>query len=133
MTIGRYEYSVTLLLIGVILCPLVFAATYYIWTSRTASLTVEEPLSIVEFPTSIHFHPGENATINIVIVNQATISYEIRLFITLTDTEYQQSYTQVSDNMYTIRPGNNTISAWIAVSKGAPPSEQQVTIDFLRL
>ena len=133
VTIGRYEYSVILLLIAIIACPLAFGATYYIWSSQTASFSVDEPLSVIEFPDSIHFHPGENATMNIVIGNSATINYQIRLVITLSDEAYQESHMQASNNTYTISPGNNTISAWIAISPSAPPSQQQITVDFLRL
>ena len=132
LTIGRYEYSVFLLLLIVIACPLAFAATYYLWTSKTASFIVEEPLSVIEFPNDIRFTPGENSTITIVIANSANINYEVYLDITLIDTEYQQSYVQVSNYTYIITPGNNTISAWIAVTQNAPPSNHQLNVDFLR-
>ena len=132
LTIGRYEYSVFLLLLIVIACPLAFAATYYLWTSKTASFIVEEPLSVIEFPNDIRFTPGENSTITIVIANSANINYEVYLSITLIDTEYQQSYVQVSNYTYTVTPGNNTISAWIAVTQNAPPSNHQLNVDFLR-
>ena len=132
MTLGRYEYSVFLLLLVVIACPLAFAATYYLWTSKTASFIVEEPLSVIEFPNDIRFTPGENSTITIVIANSANINYEVYLSITLIDTEYQQSYVQVSNYTYTVTPGNNTISAWIAVTQNAPPSNHQLNVDFLR-
>ena len=133
MTIGRYEYSVILLLIAVIACPLAFAATYYIWSSKTVPFTVDEPLSVTQFPTSIHFHPGENSTVDIVIENVANTNYVVRLTITFSDPDYQQTYVQTSNQTYTVTPGNNTISAWIAVSNDAPPSQQQLTVDFLRL
>ena len=132
VTLGRYEYSVFLLLLVVIACPLAFAATYYLWTSKTASFIVEEPLSVIEFPNDIRFTPGENSTITIVIANSANINYEVYLSITLIDTEYQQSYVQVSNYTYTVTPGNNTISAWIAVTQNAPPSNHQLNVDFLR-
>jgi len=132
VTLGRYEYSVFLLLLVVIACPLAFAATYYLWTSKTASFIVEEPLSVIEFPNDIRFTPGENSTITIVIANSANINYEVYLDITLIDTEYQQSYVQVSNYTYIITPGNNTISAWIAVTQNAPPSNHQLNVDFLR-
>lgn len=93
----------------------------------------EEPLSVVDFPASLHFHPSENVTLDITIANSATTNYAVILVITLSDTDYQQSYVQVSNYTYTIIPGNNIISTWIAVSKDAPPSQQQLTIDFLRL
>jgi hypothetical protein len=133
VTIGRYEYSVVLLLIAVIACPIAFAATYYIWSSKTASFSVDEPLLVTQFPTLIHLRPGENSTVDITIANSANTNYEVGLIIALSDTGYQQSYVQVSNLTYTIMPGNSTISAWIAVSKNAPPSQQQVTVDFLRL
>ena len=132
VAIGRYEYSVFLLLLAAIACPIAFAATYHLWTSKTASFTIEEPLSVIEFPTGIRFTPGKNSTINIIIANSANIDYELHLILTLSDTEYQQSYVQVSNHTYTVTSGNNTLSAWIAVSKDASPSDHQLNVDFLR-
>ena len=132
VTIGRYEYSVFFFLIIALVCPLAFAATYYLWTSETASFIVEEPLSVIEFPTEIRFTPGQNATLNIVIANSGSIDYQVQLIITLSDATYQQSYVQVSNYTYTVTPGNNTISAWIAVTQNAPPSNHQLNVDFLR-
>ena len=133
MTIGRYQFSIVLLLIVAIASPLAFAASYYIWNSKTVPFTVDEPLSVTEFPSSIHFHPGQNATIDVTISNSANINYFVQLVITLSDTSYQQSYVQVSNQTYTIVPGDNAISAWIAISQDAPNSQQQLTVDFLRL
>ena len=133
ITIGRYQYSISLLLIIAIVCPIAFGTTYHIWTSKTASIIINEPLQVVDFPQSIRFHPGQNATINIVITNSATNNYEVQIDIKLSDTQYQQLHAQVSSKTYTIIPGNNTILAWIAISKDAPPSQQEITIDFLRL
>jgi uncharacterized membrane protein len=133
VTIGRYQFSLVLLLIAVVASSVAFAASYYLWNSKTIPFTVEEPLSVTYFPTSTHFHPGENATIDITIANSANTNYAVRLTITLSDTTYQQSFVQVSNYTYTIAPGDNDISAWVAVSNDAPPSEQQITVDFLRL
>ena len=133
VTIGRYQFSAILLIIAAIACPLAFAATYYLWSSKTVSFSVEEPLSVINFPASIHLRPGENTTIDISIGNSANTDYDVILTITLSDITYQQSYVQVSNYTYTIIPGNNTIQAWVSVSRSAPPSQQQLTIDFLRL
>jgi uncharacterized membrane protein len=133
VTIGRYQFSAALLLIAAVACPLAFAASYYLWSSKTVSFSVDEPLSVIEFPASTHFRPGENSTVDIGIANSANTDYAVELIITLSDTDYQQLYVQVSNQTYTVIPGNNTISAWIAVSKSAPPSQQQITVDFLRL
>jgi hypothetical protein len=133
VTIGRYQFSALLLVIAAVASPIVFAATYYIWNSKTVPFSVDEPLSVLDFPSSIHFHPGENSTLDVTIANSANINYAVKLVITLSDTSYQQSYVQVSNATYTITPGDNTISAWIAVSGDAPQSQQQLTVDFLRL
>jgi hypothetical protein len=133
VTIGRYQISVALLLAAAIACPLAFAATYYIWNTKTIPFTIDEPLSVTDFPTEIHFHPGQNSTLDITISNSADIDYFVTLDIKLSDTNYQQSYVQASNQTYTIIPGDNTISAWIAVSQDAPNSQQQLTVDFLRL
>jgi hypothetical protein len=133
VTIGRYQFSVVLLLIAAVASPIAFAASYFVWSTKTVPFTVDEPLSVTAFPTEIHFHPGQNATLDITISNSADINYIVRLDITLSDTSYQQAYVQVSNQTYTIVPGDNTISTWIAVSQDAPNSQQQLTVDFLRL
>jgi hypothetical protein len=94
---------------------------------------VDEPFSVTELPAQIHFHSGQKKTLDITISNSADIDYFVTLDIKLSDTNYQQSYVQASNQTYTIIPGDNTISAWIAVSQDAPNSQQQLTVDFLRL
>jgi uncharacterized membrane protein len=133
ITIGRYQFSVILLLIAVIASPVAFATSYYIWSTKTVPFSVEEPLSVTSFPESIHFNPGENATLDITISNTANVNYNVELVITLSDPNYQQTYVQASNQTYTIVPGENTISAWVAVNKTAPQKQQQLTVDFLRL
>ena len=133
VNIGRYQFSAVLLLVAAITFPLAFAATYYIWNTRTIPFTVDEPLAVTDFPSEIHFHPGQNVTLSITIANSANTDYLVWLDIKLTDTNYQQSYVETSNQTYTIVPGDNTISAWISVTQDAPNSQQQLTVDFLRL
>jgi hypothetical protein len=133
VTIGRYQFSVILLLIAVIASPVAFAATYYVWSSKTVPFSVDEPLSVTSFPESIHFNPGENATLDITISNTANVNYNVELVITLSDPDYQQAYVEVSNQTYTVFPGENAISTWVAVNRSAPQSQQQLTVDFLRL
>jgi glutathione peroxidase-family protein len=87
VTIGRYQFSVILLLIAAVASPLAFAATYYIWSSKTVSFSVDEPLSVLDFPASVHFHPGQNSTLDITIANSANINYAVSLIITLSDSD----------------------------------------------
>ena len=133
VTIGRYQFSVVLLLIVVVASPIAFAASYFVWSTKTVPFSVDEPLSVTAFPTEIHFHPGQNATLDITISNSANVNYNVELVITLSDPEYQQAYVEVSNQTYTIVPGENAISAWVAVNRTAPQSQQQLTVDFLRL
>jgi uncharacterized membrane protein len=133
VTIGRYQFSAILMVVAAVASPIAFAATYYVWTSRTIPLSVEEPLSVSGLPSSVHLHPGENATLSITINNQATVTYTIALTIAVGNSTFQQAYVQTSDNAYQIAPGDNTIDVWIFVSKDAPPGDQELRIDFLRL
>ena len=132
-TIGRYQFSAILLLVAAIASPLAFAATYYAWSSKMVPFSVDEPLSVADFLASTHLHPGENVTIEVTVANSASTDYDIRLIITLSDPDYQQTYIQECNYTYAIAPGNNTISAGIAASSAAPPSQQQLTVDFIGL
>jgi len=132
VTIGRYQFSVVLLLVAVAASPIAFAATYYLCARKTISVSVDEPLSITNFPSSIHFHPGENETLAITILNVATINYSVILTFTLNDTNYQQSYLQLSNYTYNIVPGTNNVTAWILVASDAPGGWHELTVDFYR-
>jgi hypothetical protein len=132
MNIGRYQVSIILIVLVLVVSPIVIAASYYVWTSRTIPFSVDEPLSITDYPASIHFHPGENKTLDITIVNIATINYSVSLTFTLNDTAYQESYVTFSNSTYNISPGTNQIMAWIAVDKNAHPIFLELIVDFYR-
>jgi hypothetical protein len=132
MNIGRYQVSIILIVLVLVVSPIVIAASYYVWTSRTIPFSVDEPLSITDYPASIHFHPGENKTLDITIVNIATINYSVSLTLTLNDTAYQESYVTFSNSTYNITPGTNQIMAWIAVDKNAHPIFLELIVDFYR-
>ena len=131
VTIGRYQVSVILLLIVVVASPIVFAATY-LYAIRTIPFSVDEPLSITDCPTTIHLHPGENKTLDITILNSATVNYSMTLSLALNDTTYQESYVTFSNYTYNITPSTNNIKAWIFVDKNAPPAWLELTIEFYR-
>jgi hypothetical protein len=131
ITIGRYQLSLLLLIIVAIACPIVLAATY-LWTVRTIPFSVEEPLSITDYPAAFHVHPGENKTLDITIQNLATVDYSVTLVFELNDTVYQQSYVTTSNYTYTVMPSTNNITAWIFVEKKAPSADLELQIDFYR-
>lgn len=131
VTIGRYQVSIVLLLIVTLTIPIVFAATY-LWATKTVSLSIDEPLSVIDSPMTIHVHPGENKTLDITISNSAHINYAVRLAFTLNDTAYQESYVTFSNYTFNITPNTNHIRAWIFVDKKAPPARLELQIDFYR-
>ena len=133
MNIRSYQVSVMLilLLVAAILGPIVAALTY-IWTTRTTTFVVEEPLSITSFPSAHNTHPGENRTFDITIENNADTEYSVILNFILNDTEYQQTYMNFSSTTYTIKPGSNNITAWCETAKKAPPAQLSLTVEFHR-
>jgi hypothetical protein len=131
--VGNYQVSTLLLLMIVASSAVALGATFYLWTQKTISISVDEPLSITVVPSSVHFHPGENQTLAITVQNSATASYSIFLAFTLNDTNYQQSYVQFSNHTYNIVPGINNIVAWVSVTSDAPSGWHELTVDFYRL
>ncbi len=132
VTIGSYQVSFLLLTAVLVVSPVVLAASYYLWASRTIHFSVDEPLSITDYPSSIHLHPGENETLNLTIMNAATVNYSVTLTFALNDTAFQESYVTFSNNTYHITPSTNHIMAWMLVDKKAHPALLDLTVDFYR-
>jgi len=127
--IGGYDVSVLFIIaLGTLFGT---AVGTYCWTT-TSTITIEEPLTITNYPTSVHTHPGENQTLDITVENVATASYTVTLTFTLNDTTYQTSYVTFSNYTYTISPGINQITGWMATQKNAPPTTIQLTTNFYR-
>jgi uncharacterized membrane protein len=132
VTIRRYQVSAILLIATGLVIPLVVVAATYFWASKTIPLSVEEPLTVTNYPATLNTHPGENKTLDITITNSANIDYGVILVLTLNDTVYQQSYVEFSNNTYNIVPGSIQIQAWLKVGKKAPPANLQLTVEFHR-
>jgi hypothetical protein len=107
-------------------------ALTYLWTTRTLPYVVDEPLSIMNYPSIIRTHPGENSTLNILIENSADVDYSVTLSFAVNNTIYQQTYMQFSNLTYTITPGSNSIAAWCVTDKKAPSVQLSLTIGFHR-
>lgn len=132
--IGSYQISIIFLVITLvagILGSFAVALTYW-WATRTIPYVVAEPLSITSFPSSLSTHPGENQTLDITIQNTANINYSVILNFILNDTQYQQTYISFSNATYIINPGSNSVTAWCATAKKAPPVQLSLTIEFHR-
>jgi len=110
----------------------VTAATWYLFATRRVPLIVEEPLLVSDYSDAIHVHPGENKTLDIIILNSANINYAVTLVFALNDSAYHESYVTFSNFSYNIVPGSNNVSAWLFVQKSANPTFLGLSIDFYR-
>lgn len=133
VTIGAYQVSLLLLLVVCIACPIVLSAMYHLWETKIIPLSVEEPLSIVDFPSSLHTHPGENQTLDVTIVNVATVSYSVTLEFLLNNTAYQNSFVTFSNYTYIITPNTNQILAWMFIDQMANSVFLELTVKFHRV
>ena len=131
VTLRSYQLSPVLLLL-LLMTPIAFGATYYLWSRKTVSFSVDEPLTVSDFPRSFQVHPGENKTLDITITNTANVTYAVTLMFSLNDTIYQQAYVTFSNHTYTITPNTNLLQAWMAVAKKAPVAYLALTVDFYR-
>ncbi|UCH31830.1 MAG: hypothetical protein JSV05_10195 [Candidatus Bathyarchaeota archaeon] len=95
-------------------------------------MVVEEPLSISDYPSAIHVHPGENQTLVVSILNSAPVNYVVALIFSLNETTYQESYVTFSNSTYILVPGLNNVTAWMFVQSGAHPAWLELIIDFYR-
>ena len=129
--VGAYEVSILLFIIILIAASAVTVA-WYLFATRINPLMVEEPLSITNYPSTIHTHPGENKTLDITIMNSANVNYAVTMFFTLNESAYQESYITFSNYTYDVIPGSNNVTAWLFVQSGAPPAFLELTVDFYR-
>ena len=130
--VGVYQVSVLLIMIVIAAGSIVVTAAWYLFARSSVPLVVEEPLSISSYPDTIHVHPGENKTLDVVILNSASINYAVALVFSLNDSVYQESYVTFSNLSYNIVPGSNNIVAWLFVQSGAQPAFLGLDINFYR-
>jgi hypothetical protein len=130
--VGVYQISVLLILLIIIAAGTVATAAWYLFATNSVPLVVEEPLTITNYPNSIHVHPGENETLDVTILNSASVDYSVTLAFALNDSVYQETYVTFSNSSYTILPGENAISAWLFVNRSAHPALLNVSIGFYR-
>jgi len=127
------NYFVPLWIIVVLLISGVGASTYYIWQTLTIQFEVKEPLEIISFPSVLSLYPGETIEFNVTIMNHASINYSVVLDFSLDNSTYQGRYVTCSNDIYTVMPGQQELSAWLAVVSNAPPTNASLTVDFKKI
>lgn len=130
--VGVYQVSILLIIILVAAGSVVATAAWYLFATSSVPLVVEEPLSISDYSDAIHVHPGENRTLDIVVLNSASINYAVTLVFSLNNSVYQESYVTFSNLSYNIVPGSNNIVAWLFVQSSAQPAFLDLSISFYR-
>jgi len=108
------------------------ASAYYAWQTLTLQLEVKEPLEIISYPLELSLYPGEKIDFNVTVRNRASVNYSVVLYFSLDNTTYQDNYVTFSDEIYTVIPGQQNLTAWLTVEAYAQPVNASLTIDFKR-
>ncbi|MEM2249308.1 MAG: family 16 glycoside hydrolase [Candidatus Bathyarchaeia archaeon] len=127
------KYVVPLWTIVVLLVAGIGASAYYVWKTLIIPMQVKEPLEIISYPTQLSLYPGETKEFNVTIKNYASVNYPVILDFSLDNTTYQESYVTFSNEIYTIIPGMQNITAWLKVESHAPPINASLTIKLKRI
>lgn len=106
---------------------------YYVWQTLTIPLEVKEPLEILHYPSQLELYPGENLTFNITVLNHASVNYSVALNFSLSDFSYQANYVTFSNKIYVVNPGQQDITAWLAVLPDAPPTNISLIVNLARV
>lgn len=128
------QYIIPLWLVAVLLVSATGGVVgYYIWKTLTMQLEVKEPLEILAYPSQLSLYPGETKEFDVTIRNHASLNYSAVLDFSLNNATYQTSYVTFSDEIYTIIPGSQNITAWLTVKSSAAPINATLTINFQRV
>lgn len=130
VTVGKYV--VPLWLIVALLVSGIGASTYYAWQTLIIQLEVKEPLEIISYPSELSLYPGENKEFNITVQNHASVNYSVILDFSLDNSTYQDNYVMFSNEIYTVIPGQQNITAWLKVKSYAPPINTSLIVNLIR-
>ena len=119
------------LLVSVVIVA-AFAAGYIggniAFQSIATPVKVEDPIEFLNFSSGLTLFPGENREFAITLQNLASINYTFTLDFKLNDSLYQTNYVTFSNTVYTIVPGEQTLTARLAVAGNAPPADLLLTV-----
>jgi hypothetical protein len=128
------KYVIPLWLMAVVLVSGIGSGVlgYYVWRTLTIPLEVKEPIEILHYPSQLSLYPGETEEFNITVQNHASVNYSVTLDFSLDNTTYQNNYVTFSNEIYTVIPGQQNLTAWVMVESHAPQVNASLTIDFKR-
>jgi hypothetical protein len=91
-------------------------------------IEVKDPIEIIDYPSGFSLFPGETLEFNVTLQNIGPMNYSCILEFSLNDTAYQNKHIEFSNEIYTVVPGKQTLSAWLTVSPTAAPASLLLTI-----
>lgn len=107
------------------------ALANYVWNTLIIPLEVREPIEILDYPSELSLFPGMTAEFNITVQNYASVNYYVVLDFHLSNKTYQDNYVKFSDEIYTVIPGQQNLTAWLVVESYAPPINTSLTINIM--
>jgi len=91
-------------------------------------IEVKDPIEIIDYPSGFSLFPGETLEFDVTLQNIGPMNYSCILEFIINDTAYQNKYIKFSNEIYTVAPGKQTLSAWLTVSPTAAPASLLLTI-----
>ena len=120
-------------IVALLVCLALGSVAAYIFATVKFSVNVEEPLSVVAYPSSLDLFPNMTQSFNVTVNDAASVNYLVVLDFSLNDTVFQESYVTFSNEAYTIIPGLNNLTANITISPDAPPAQVELTVRLSRI
>jgi hypothetical protein len=134
MGFSRKIKGVSLRVVAVLLvCLAIGSVIAYIFVTVKFPVNVEEPLSVVAYPSFMELFPNMTQVFNITINNAASVNYLVALDFSLNDTVYQESHVTFSNETYTVIPGLSNATAWLNVAPDAPPAQLELAVALSRV
>ncbi|GEM_PF-1411733 len=96
--------------------------------TNSIPIEVKDPIEIIDFPSGFSLFPGETLEFDVTVQNIGPMNYSCVLEFSLNDRAYQSKHIEFSNEIYTVVPGNQKLSAWLTVSPNAAPASLLLTI-----
>lgn len=127
------EHIIPLWFIVVLLISVIGVVVFanYFGNRLIIPFEVSEPIEILYYPSELRLFSGETKEFNITVQNYASVNCSVVLDFHLSNTTYQENYVTFSNEIYTVVPGQQNLTAWLVVEPHAPPVDASLTIDLL--
>jgi hypothetical protein len=132
ISIGKYVIPFWLVAVLIISAIGSSVLAYYVWRTLTIPLEIKEPLELLNYPSQLSLYAGDFKEFNITIQNHSSNNYSVVLDFSLSNLTYQTSYVTFSNEIYTVIPGQQNLTASVQVTSDAPPLTTSLTITFNR-